>query len=248
MAEGPDVDQQKSATCGEKSEPSAEPAAPILQALQIPRSVIDGYYTKQKSKEPQERTKYRVQVGTFIIASLALVISAYQGCLTRRAVQNSQDALRLDQRAWVGAIEVENPSLTDESRLVYLKEGFPLKFGVVTNTGKTPAVKASTIINWRIMPPNLEFSPDYGQGTPSPALSLTVIQPQMRLTISPGQDENRPTKQDIADLKSGERIFYLFGMINYSDIFDKPHSTKFCVRLMPSLDVFGSCKTYNEAN
>jgi hypothetical protein len=237
---------QKAPTQGEI--PRLTPAQPVLRSeLQIPRSIIDEYYTNQEKHRPQEQRKFHIQIGTFIVAFLALGVSTYQGCLTRRAVRNSEDSLRLDQRAWVGAVEIDNPSLLDGTRHVYLKQGAAAFFNVViTNTGKTPALKVGTLINWLILPSATPFSPVSGSTTGHP--SLTVIQPQMRLTLTTRMENEQVSRERISALASGSHNLYLFGEISYVDIFGDQHRTKFCAMLTPNLDAFGSCNSHNEAD
>jgi hypothetical protein len=131
------------------------------------------------------------------------------------------------------------------NKSVYLKEGSPIILGtIITNSGKSPALKVRTLINARDLPSGVKFSPDYGK-YPNPA--ITVIQPNMQLSLSTNPMPSL-TASDIDIFRSGKRIVYLFGKITYEDVFERPHSTTFCMSLAPSLDTFVSCETYNEAD
>ena len=56
------------------------------------------------------------------------------------------------------------------------------------------------------------------------------------------------TKEEIGLLNSGEEILYVFGRIEYRDIFHVVHLTTFCMQATPDLANFTDCSTYNDAN
>jgi hypothetical protein len=42
--------------------------------------------------------------------------------------------------------------------------------------------------------------------------------------------------------------YYLYGIIDYKDIFDRPHWTKFCFYIAPRTSAFALCPTFNDSN
>ena len=62
------------------------------------------------------------------------------------------------------------------------------------------------------------------------------------------QDSDVLTKQAHADIKSGKSIFYILGKVLYLDVFNRSHSTKFCLYYNPPTSSFSNCPIYNDAD
>jgi hypothetical protein len=164
---------------------------------------------------------------------------------SKRALDATIGMARRDQRAWVGPIEVVPAWREPTNKPIYIKDGFPAKFEVViTNSGKSPARKVRTWIQFDTIPADRKFSPNYGLPQKQ---SVSVIQPQQRFTL-PTSSLQPVNASDIDTIKNGKAILYLFGKITYEDIFKTQHSTTFCMTLAPSLDGFAACDAYNEAD
>jgi len=56
------------------------------------------------------------------------------------------------------------------------------------------------------------------------------------------------TSGEVATLINGEYIYYVYGEIGYSDVFEQPHKTTFCVFLAKDLQHLSPCGKYNEAD
>jgi hypothetical protein len=167
--------------------------------------------------------------------------------VAEETLKNNIEIARQDQRAWVGLVSIEPPTLKDESnRHVYVKNGLPAEFGVtVTNSGRSPALKFKAFINCYLQPTDKGLSPEYNV---PPVRSVAVIQPQMpvKLILNP-----TPTIFDttiINAIKDRTLSLYVFGQMTYEDIFKEGHHTTFCMVLTSSLETFIPCKTYNEAD
>ena len=52
----------------------------------------------------------------------------------------------------------------------------------------------------------------------------------------------------IALLTKGETIYYIYGKIDYTDVFGRPHTTKFCSYVRQDLQSLVMCPTYNDAD
>ena len=149
----------------------------------------------------------------------------------------------LDQRAWVGNTEVLPPIFADGNKAVYLKDGQETSFTTfIMNSGKTPAKNVTQSYSYRTLSSGVAFSLRY-PGTDR----MGVIQPGLRLQVTTPTTE-RASKVQIDTYRTGENVLYLYGRITYDDVFDKPHSTTFCMRLLRDLTAFTDCDTYNDAN
>ena len=154
----------------------------------------------------------------------------------RKVLDQSIESSRLDQRAWVGGTEVIKPEIRADAGLI---------FGVrIGNSGKTPALKVQSRLRVLSAPSTTPFSPTFG--TVPGIVSNTAMQPGMTaiLFTSPMILNTRQLEQ----IKSGDRMLYLYGRIAYEDIFQKPHRSFFCVFLTKDTTAMQSCDTYNDAN
>jgi hypothetical protein len=181
---------------------------------------------------------------------------------TTKTVEQSKTALdatienfRLEQRAWVGTLEVFPAQYEDKGRKVYVKEGQQIRGGVfIMNTGKTPARKLYSLVSMQRLKSGVEPFPKYKvvrQQQPTVTTSIPthgVMQPGMKFALNPLPIEGNVSKADIDDLVSGKYVVYITGMITYEDIFDRSHKTMFCMYLKPDLATFSACSTGNEAN
>jgi hypothetical protein len=162
---------------------------------------------------------------------------------------------RLEQRAWVGTIEVLPPEYVEGDKKVYVKERQQVKGGVfITNSGKTPARKLYTVVSMYVLKSGVEPIFQYKVvGTVQPSVTASkpthgVMQPGMKFTLRPLPIEGLASKADIDDLINERYIVYLSGTITYEDVFEKSHETRFCLYLKPDLATFSACSTNNEAN
>jgi hypothetical protein len=153
----------------------------------------------------------------------------------------------LEQRAWVGPMRVSSPKYEHEGKNVFVKKGLPLRCGVhIANSGKTPALKLRTRLSVSAINSDAEFHPEYVIDS-SDKDSITVLQPGMTLTLN-FSSSLEIFSTNIDDFKEERRILYMYGVIDYEDIFGNPHSTKFCMYLAPDLMTFKGADTYNEAD
>jgi len=166
--------------------------------------------------------------------------------LAERNIQTTQEQSRLDQRAWVGATEMNPPSFKDGDITVYIKEGEKnTSFGVnIVNSGKTPARKVKNKQKITAYPANAKFIPFYPPINER-EMSVSVIQPGMKSILYFGLFDDPLTKEQINSFREGENILYIYGEITYEDVFGKKHRTTFCSYLDKTLSKTFQCQTYN---
>jgi hypothetical protein len=180
-----------------------------------------------------------------LFTALYASISLWQGCQTRDSVNVARRTLkltaknaRLDLRAWVGPVEVQEPKITADS---------PVEVGVfVANSGRTPAMNVKGRTTWKTFQGGEEFSPRY-QDSPAQKVSSTgVIFPNMRLHY--GTLPAKLTQEDVNRLRMGRLLLYHYGAIDYDDALTPPmsHCTTFCLVYGTDLKTPQICETYNQ--
>ncbi|HYL49099.1 MAG TPA: hypothetical protein VET84_07010 [Stellaceae bacterium] len=156
-------------------------------------------------------------------------LTAYQACIAR-------DTARRQLRAYVGLqrLELELPSLNDPNYKPMKDEpgavftDFQVTF--IKNFGATPAFNVSIFTNCTAIP-FLGKLPD-GFNYPIPPDRPSVLGITSRQTLYPGQEVvSRVRILDVNNFKQAiakSKSLYLWGTINYTDIYDRRWSSYFC--------------------
>lgn len=184
-----------------------------------------------------------------IIEADQRIATAMEGAVSQatQSLGATIEQFHLEQRAWIGLTESAPPKYKDGDSLVYIKQGEKTQFGfLLTNSGKTPAMKCMFKIAATVLPVGSEFVPKYGKVRGLPTVG--VLQPGAKMPLETLPSTGVATKEHIDILRSGKMVFYIFGEIKYEDVFRVPHTTTFCVFVKPNLSELASCNTYNEAN
>jgi hypothetical protein len=148
---------------------------------------------------------------------------------------------RLDQRAWVGQIDATVSEVT---------EGRTATFTItLNNSGKTPALRmAPKFRSFVGTPATQNIIPSYGPTTGNNVRGgRGVLQPNGRGLLVQASD-HQLTHVDIERLKAGEMVYWIFGRIDYEDIFKRAHTTTFCDFVETNLTSLAPCPTYNDAD
>jgi hypothetical protein len=210
--------------------------------------------TKQQAKR-QLRYNFSLMIFTgllFITSVVANLMTYWQARIAGRsadaatsAALTAEAALRDAQRSFL----VENrPYVTVEmARLLYRPEaGRRLEASVVTrNFGKTPAVAAM---------PDISIE---GRTSPLPTV-VTRLGSKSRLNLGANQGATIPVPgsaplraDSIARLEKGEVTVYVYGFVDYMDVFGCKYTTEFCGFYDPATDsenplVLVACSDHNE--
>ena len=132
----------------------------------------------------------------------------------RSTIRQSQAALnasiaasRTDQRAWIGVLGYSDLNIT---------AGAMIRMRVmISNSGKTPALKVKTNITGKLIRPDERFVPTYA--APYNVESASVIQPGASAGMVAIGDPFTAT--DVGMINDRRLIFYMYGKIRYEDIF-----------------------------
>jgi len=256
--------QIESATTEYKAQNDKEQSAPVVNAvLHRPQTEIDSEEARAARQETRDTNRLRLEAAAVIAGGIVAIATLGQLMLTKRAVNIaavSADAaqkgvnatqqsiettvkqFQLDQRAWVGPIQVSQPP---EFKVDPDLRGYV----VITNTGKSPALSEEHTISEMAMPRKMKFAPQYGKNE-SPITGKSAMQPNAWYKVPVWA--NPPISGDFVKwINSGDLRLYLFGTITYLDIFQQRHRTTFCYWFDTSdksRPAFSTCDTYNEAD
>lgn len=167
--------------------------------------------------------------------------AAEDGALqARKGLDHSIAISRLDQRAWLG---VKGMSITT------LEAGKKVSVAVeITNTGKTIARSSKTFssLKFSLAPidiPTFAVSGERRLPKPTPA----VFFPGVLFAMNSSSDENA-SEEDVKLIKARTMLIYVFGELEYADVFGQNHRILYCGIYQPSRSSFDSCSNYNEAD
>ena len=152
-------------------------------------------------------------------------------------------ALKLDQRAWLGVINI-----TPTPRIPTIGQMFEVEVDL-KNTGKTPALHVEIITVGQDIAKGNETDFTYDKFA---KIKNAFIAPNATtmMQVSPVNDATGnpiPVTQDILTaLQHGDLRATVHGRIDYQDIFGKPHWLLFCsILIVPFNGVLGQCPTHN---
>jgi hypothetical protein len=141
---------------------------------------------------------------------------------TQRSVETMEDTARKQLRAYV-MVEFGRMVKQDLDTLT-LAQWYPR----ITNTGATPAHRLIATARMDVLglplPP--EYYLAYNFGT---IHSRATLHPRQRNTVTCAADRLFMEEEELARLRDGtERALYIYGRVEYLDIYDAPHHTNFC--------------------
>ena len=175
---------------------------------------------------------------------------------SKRALDTSIEIARNDQRAWLGATDPIPQFVVGEKR-VFVKDGETIAFSMpVKNFGKTLAMHYHSEGGYRILKSTEALTNPSSltrvipEGPNGDAGSDSVLQPGVILLDNIGANLGSAvaTSDLIRSLSSGNDILYIFGRLDYSDIFGKRHFTTYCMFLSKDLAQFSDYRHFNTAN
>jgi hypothetical protein len=190
-----------------------------------------GPLMKESTEYP--KWKKRIDILTFGVNLLTFGAAIVTAVFFYWQLEAMQDAPKLDQRAWIGPVDI-----------IHENADFFREFTVpLANFGKTPALRMSTDLFGDSFPSNRTLAvKDITYRLPESSNGPFVVYPGQRHNVV-AHFEYSPEKA--AAIISGKEDAYIWGYANYFDIFGVEHHTKWCRRWRPTLKVFESCLIYN---
>jgi hypothetical protein len=149
----------------------------------------------------------------------------------------AEEAMRLQQRAWVFVTEI---------RASELQAGRPLDITLgFKNTGRTPARNVQIATQVDSLPKGRELEPRLEK-----AYSRGIIPPEGTVFANIGNGNGHSqglTQEDLQAIKSGDLVVWAYGTLTYDDVFEVRQATMFCYRLQPDGHTFAVAEVYNDA-
>lgn len=149
----------------------------------------------------------------------------------------AEEAMRLQQRAWVFVTEI---------RASELQAGKPLDITLgFKNTGRTPARNVQIATQVDSLPKGRELEPRLEK-----AYSRGIIPPEGTVFANVGNGNGHSqglTQEDLQAIKSGDLVVWAYGTLTYDDVFEVRQATMFCYRLQPDGHTFAVAEVYNDA-
>ena len=160
----------------------------------------------------------------------------------KASIQATQDAMRLDQRAWL--------SVGDDTYAI--DESGPVTSSVtVLNTGKSPATNVLCRITGVTKPKgHVLADSDIVYSADLPTQKQGTLFPNQHFPLAAGGPPMEPGSQRrwFASVRSGEQVQYFFGNVRYKDTFGRDHWTHFCSQFVPGTKSGTPCPIYNDTD
>jgi hypothetical protein len=166
------------------------------------------------------------------------------------ALNATIEASKADQRAWFGISEFEvlhyDPSDSNT----------PFRMQVTfRNSGKTPALHIR-FASWMWATDSLVDGPSEAQLRELEVYMKTI---KVRYVAAPGASrkviilDNGTSRNMVTsnyqDIQNRKRFFYVFGQVDYDDVYQRSHTTRFCLWLAePETKQLAHCQNDNEMN
>ena len=196
-----------------------------------------------ENEQPAPKKKHRwthdpgifwATVAGIIVVIAYTSVAAWQACLTRQQLDVSQDTEHRQLRAYmiVTDFAVSCPDCGDNSFVPSVKTVYKNLIAYrMENNGQTPAHQVGPIISWwpvagknQKLPKNFSFPDEVPVPTGFNSHS-DIGRDQHKDGQAVIDDNDIKTFQDAA---AGNSTLFVYGHVDYCDIFDEPHSTAFC--------------------
>lgn len=252
--------------------PQAEPSVGTVERDSVPTYVerLEPQKTYEESENKSKPSKSRrfinwlqtySQIVLSILTFFALVVMSLQW-------DEARQSRKLEFRAYAAVKAVRIDRINETTGLLVV---------VCTNTGRTPGKDAQvTAINelreTDIPEDSIPTAPDKIKSKVVLAPQVDFELFAGAIAMKPLPVATKPTESDSTNSQKGKgkaketvptpaqappepRVeiprnlkYYLWGTIEYTDIFDQPHKTKFCFYNVPGTPGWNACASYNSFN
>jgi hypothetical protein len=246
--------KQHEATIGPENTPKEEDDSTSRKSS-FPPKVKPSPPNPPQSNKPWYRTMHGWKTALEIVA---IPFAIGYATIAYWQWHDASHNFRVDQRAWISAYRFE---LSEEPTEAFTQDEI-IRFFVncwIRNTGKTPALGEFSNAEWffSIEPPG----PVTVTAPQESSSSVSIIAPgvdNIKFSILPTPDTaNRGprvfspiTSDTVRMYREKKYSMYVFGKVQYRDIFSKPHWTTICAYHVygKPLSEFEYCKSANEVD
>jgi hypothetical protein len=232
-------------------------AEPIVHVLSRSQAERDEEESRHKEERRYQKRTLWIQ-GIYTLVTAVIAVATFISVRTAQnsasvSKDNAEAALkqsRLEQRAWIGVtatiIPLKNKQANPLQPLVPLEplidSAFSLRF-IFKNTGRTPAVNMRPVVE----DASMRSQPDQ---IPEPNFTLKngmlghpqILVPEASFVSDLPSTMDRKAFEEIITLR---RRVFVFGRVEYDDVFSGHHWYNFCMYLTPG-GSFANCPFHNE--
>jgi hypothetical protein len=210
-----------------------------------------------------------------IFTGLILVVTAVyayfsygQWSSMEHSIEETRKSRELEYRAYVGAKGAiykqrgDNPAWGDVHLIVINSGRTPIREGKIRHVFEVRDAPPpeGTLINENTHPGSkVVYIPQIDYSTLVGAIPTNIADMIVSPPASPSQSKQQvetpaPVASPIIarlqppEMPSFGKGWYVYGIIDYKDIFEKWHATRFCFYIAPKASSFSQCPTFNDAN
>lgn len=167
------------------------------------------------------------------ITGVGVVVAIVSLLFVYRTITDNKEAMKLDQRAWVGALDASPVGELEKGQATGVKITY-------VNTGKTPARDVRTHVDWKLEETAIPaYDSDPGVNLEH---SRILLLPSGKGSVARGMSD------EVAAAINSDRPGYIFGTVWYDDIFGSHHWSQFCFRVRRGFREFDGCNTHNQSD
>jgi hypothetical protein len=160
------------------------------------------------------------------------------GRQSKQALDASIASSRLDQRAWVGSMQVTGIPEVGKTYDINVVFG---------NTGKTPALDVITQAREIPVHTGSKFVPAFDKEPTFTQSRTTLFPNQIATSVVKGSKDVAATQSDVDFINQSKEVtIYVIGRVCYKDVFGESHWARFCEIYSPAGKAYISCTEYNE--
>jgi len=197
-----------------------------ISVVCIPPTLSDQERAEKKKKCRRETVKFWVEIVGAVMVFGYLFVTVLIWCAnkqiakdTHQSVVNADNNFKLDQRPWLGVLEMDTTIPSRESMKVKVE---------FVNSGKLPALKEHLGLQADCYPVGHKPTIKYTEDTKDEG---AIILPNQHF-FAASETSALCSEKNFALFKEGKASLTVLGTIWYKDAFATPHTTEFCLYLL----------------
>ena len=234
-------ENHKSATERHTTNSEARRASLVTRTIvDLSDPLLHEYHQNQKENTALERKNQAIAISAVVGALILVAIGMIQACVTR-------DTERRQLRAYI-AVDIPDHALSPPINQPTLHLN-------IRNTGQTPALRVEHVTGIDIRPYPLPRDNDFSIGPVTTLPEPVTVFPGNLAVFGISEIPKRPfTPAQSTEVQIGNtKRLYIWGTVNYSDVFENSHYTNFCFSIDGIAQLatpyhFEACDQHNDSN
>jgi hypothetical protein len=209
-------------------------------AVDARRMAADQFKVQREDSEDQAQAQQRDVTRAANAADRSARAAEKSASLAENAQRANRELFQVSERArvFIKNIELTPPQASQELKVQVTVENF----------GKTPANQMEAYGNVQVRDSALPQNPQDEPAFPTRPRSSAVLMPSDTVGL-PILGRRPLTGQEVDAINSGASLLYVFGHLEYLDVFGQRHETRFCSQYNPQFPQrLNICPYYNSAD